>query len=398
MMAIRKSIGGYERRYYGLVEDILEGGKSRYSRTTILLDCLEASRFDHGAGDFHLRDEGLALVRMASTKGVWNRRFGLEALRPGDWVTFELDSGMGGPLAWELEATADYRRGPRRTVRSIRRLGPGARPVNGQKAAGDAELAYRLNESSNAARGSRPIVSGARMLARMPRSGDCKFIVLDVGQASAILIQQGARNIGLFDAGAPLWFNKGSVPLNLEPPPIARGFIFLSHWDWDHFDLGRRHLPYHQLDWYAPDQDVGFNTARFQAKLGKKLHFVQGPIVGRGFVLARGLGSDRNGSGYQLRYDRGHEAVLLTGDADYQMIDALMKAGITALSIPHHGGKGSAPPVGGTPGRAVASYGVPNRYGHPDETFLAAHGPQGWTVTRTATHGNVRRGHRQLYP
>jgi beta-lactamase superfamily II metal-dependent hydrolase len=207
---------------------------------------------------------------------------------------------------------------------------------------------------------------------RLGTAGRIEIIVLDVGQASAALIKRDGNPIGFFDFGAPIWFNKGSLPKAMSPPSVSGGFVILSHWDFDHFDLGRRHQPYRKLDWYAPDQPVGPNTARFQADLGNRLTFIDGPASGGGFSLERGTSTgvnDRNGSGYQLRFEKDGRAVLLTGDTGYDLIQTHMLAGVGALTVPHHAGRSdAAPPAAVDPWRAIASYGAPNSYRHP-------HGP-----------------------
>jgi hypothetical protein len=360
-----------EHRYYGLVEGVVEGAESSRSRSSLLFDCVSADRFDRDGRHVVKSDESLALVRTMSTERVWRDRFGIDALKPGDWVEFTLNVGSQGPLAWEMPAENGYLRGRVRSLSKIRRLGTGLEPD--PTASSDLLLATRLNRAVNILRANRKIVTPVALLQTLQNRGEpLSFVVLDVGQASAILIKRGNRDIGLFDAGAPVWFNRGSLRLPIKPPLLTGGFIFLSHWDWDHFDLGRRHAPYHALDWYAPDQEVGFNTARFQQLLGGKLTFIHGSFGLGGFRFAPGLSTDpkdRNGTGFQLRYDDGNQAVVLTGDADYAQIDTTMLKGATALSIPHHGGKGGPPPAAAGVARAVASYGVPNRYRHPASEF-----------------------------
>jgi hypothetical protein len=332
---------------------------------------------------------------------VWKERFNLGNLLPGDWVELELVPRIGGPMAWEMSALRGYRRGPRLTLRKIRRLGTGRDGAGPSDP--DPKLASRLYWSSENQRPKAPAFDPAAFLKRLkPVDGEpFRFIVLDVGQASAILIRRGDKNLGLFDAGAPLWFNKGSVDLGFKPPKLDGGFIFISHWDWDHYDMGRRHAPYHLIDWFAPDQHVGYNTARFQKSLGGRLHFVSGAF-GNGqpfsFTPATGPIGDRNNSGYLLCFDEDGERVLLTGDANYTAIPGALLQGVTALSVPHHGGAAAPPPGARGLARAVVSYGQPNSYRHPHAAHIDALEAANWTVKRTAQHGFWPRGNRQLYP
>jgi beta-lactamase superfamily II metal-dependent hydrolase len=96
-----------------------------------------------------------------------------------------------------------------------------------------------------------------------------------------------------------------------------------------------------------------------------------------------------------MHLEQGGEKVLLTADVGYNYMEAALKNGLTGVSIPHHGGNGSAAPPNGS-GIAAVSYGVPNRYRHPIENNLNAHSVAGWTVNRTAAHGLTSRGDRWL--
>ncbi|MDX1063874.1 hypothetical protein GOL45_16510 [Sinorhizobium medicae] len=397
------------QRYYAVVEDKIEALEGRnHSRSVLLLDGVDADRFE--SDDAAIDDpSALSLVRAMTTEHVWDDRHQLGNLTKGDWVEILLDDGGHAPMAWEMRADEEYRRRPKRSVRRIRRLG---RPVERDPEPGDRrDLVAGLHAQSNQARGRHrtvPFQSLADRLNANPNGKqDPKFAddicirIIDVGQASAALILRGDTPLALFDAGAPIWFNKGSVALGFEPPDLGGGFIFLSHWDFDHFDMGRRHTAWHTREWYAPDQTVSPNTALFQKKLGRYLTFVDGPLSVGGFRFERGISPDpldRNGTGYQLRYENDGHAVLLTGDTDYAYIEASMKAGLSHLCIPHHGGRGTVPPtpVGGT-GRSVVSYGLPNAYRHPHVPQIKAHETLGWSVSPTAAETRPR-GDRQLYP
>ena len=386
------------RRYYGVVEDKIEADGGGALRSTLLIDCVDAERFDTDRRAIN-DPSALALVRAMTTDHVWGDRMNAGNVAKGDWVAFELDDDGGAPLAWEMLAADDYRRGPKRSLRTIRRIGRAyAAAGPGQ----DDRLVRALQDASNAARGQHKTIPLTDLATRI--DGDpteqINIIVLDVGQASAALVRRGTRPIALFDAGAPLWFNKGSINLGLKPPALGDGFIFLSHWDFDHFDLGRRHTAYHAQDWFAPDQPVSPNTSLFQKKLGANLTFVDGTLSIGGFMFQRGTATDaldRNNTGYQLRYEAGMDAVLLTGDADYGSIEPAMLAGVTHLLLPHHGGKGSAPPKATGERHAVVSYGLPNSYRHPHATQMAAHRAARWRVLPTA-QCHIDRGNRLLYP
>jgi beta-lactamase superfamily II metal-dependent hydrolase len=373
----------------------------------MLLDGVDAKRFDET--EAAVRDpEALALIRAMSTDRVWQEDHELSQAAKGDWVEIRLNDAGGAPMAWEMKPTDDYRRGPKRSVASIRRIG---RPTaDGAATGADPELAMRLHSAIKAGPGRRP-VQALQNFAHlfMPigspdqsdQADNIEIVILDVGQASAAIIKRDGTPIALFDAGSPIWFNKRSLHRRFVPPELDKGVIFLSHWDFDHFDLGRRHPPWRQRVWLAPDQPVGPNTELFQRELGSQLTFVDGPLTIGGFRFERGTcldPADRNNTGYQLRYERANEAALLTGDADYAHIAPHMISGLTHLCIPHHGGRGTTPPAPvGSLGRAVVSYGTPNIYRHPHVPQLLAHERLGWEIVKTAQ--DVRpRGDRQLYP
>lgn len=394
------------KRYYALLEDMvgsIEG--NNYSRSHVLLDGVNADRFDESPSALN-DPSALSLVRAISTEKVWRSKHELGEVAKGDWVEITLHDGGDAPMAWEMRPDNDYRRDSKRSVEKIRRIG---RMLPDGGATGDnPELVTKLQTASTAARGDHRTIALQSLASRVvpalpPINGlDSKveIIVLDVGQANAILIRRDGVPVGLFDAGNPLWFNKRSLSRRFVAPYLGAGFIFLSHWDFDHFEMGRRQVAWHQNDWFAPDQSVGPNTALFQRLLGARLTFVDGPLVVGGFRFERGTcldHLDRNNTGYQMRYERDGAVVLLTGDTDYAHIAPHMKSGLTHLCIPHHGGRGTTPPSPvGNAGRAVVSYGLPNGYRHPFAPQVRAHRALGWSVTPTA-NCRVPRGDRILF-
>ncbi len=398
-MPIRKRLGGREpSRYYGVVDEVVEADpQNARTRSFLLIDSVRSNRFD-GEGAQALEDRSaLALVRAMSTPKRWEEQFHLGEVGKGDWLSFELDDSGDIPRAWELAADRNYASGPSRSIKSMRRMDG---PVDAQP--GDGALVKSLRTAASELLKKRPRVSADTVMQRLASTGNIEIILLDVGQASAALIRRDGKAIGFFDVGAPIWFNKGSMPKMMSPPVLRTGFVILSHWDFDHFDLGRRHKPYHALDWYAPDQPVGPNTARFQADLGAQLTFIDGPASAGGFSLARGTSiapNDRNGSGYQLRYEKDGRAVILTGDTGYDLILPAMLAGVGGVSVPHHAGRsGASPPISVAPARAIASFGLPNSYRHPHPQTLADHSNQGWHISPTASTSARRRGNRVLFP
>jgi hypothetical protein len=393
------------RRLYGFVDALEPSGRAddgpRY-RQSLLLDCVDAEAFDPQRAAIDA-NEALSLVRVLSTKRRLDQLYGAGDLKEGDWVEIELKREPGLPRAWSMPATQGYALQPATNLAGLTRLEPpgdaaGRMPSPSEKLALDLITAHLPTKQQE-------LVDLSTVLSRyatLPQ--EVKIVSLDVGQASCVAFVHQGEAIGFFDVGAPLPFNAKSMPSKFSLPPFGSGFVFLSHWDFDHFDLARRFSALRDLDWFAPLQPVGPNTSKFQRQLAN-LKFVRGSFVGSTGVRATPGSStdpnDRNGTGYSMRIDVGSSSVLLTGDTDYQFIDPKLLVDLTSITIPHHGGRGSDPPTPGRDqGRAVASYGAPNCYRHPNETHLTTHTARRWVVQRTATDPTTgpRRGNRLLHP
>lgn len=94
---------------------------------------------------------------------------------------------------------------------------------------------------------------------------------------------------------------------------------------------------------------------------------------------------------------RGSHISLLTGEVGYQWIATNLKRDLSRLGVSHHGGHGCENPTSAIPGgRAVVSYGVPNRYGHPINANIQAHIVAKWQMAHTAETPSGHRGDRWL--
>jgi beta-lactamase superfamily II metal-dependent hydrolase len=392
--------GPGSRRLYGFVDGVVEAEPdNKYSRQTLLLDCIDADAFD--ADPAALNDAAnLSLVQTATTRRRWDEDFGIESIEEGDWVQIELRKGPGQPRAWEMPYTAGYEPEGSTNVLDIVVLND----VDGSPGA---RLASACQLRSSEFRWESEAELGVEGMFEMV-SAPLRIVALDVGQASCNSIFSNGKPLVLFDAGAPLYRNQKSFrAVNPSDLPNESGIVLLSHWDFDHFDLGRRRQGLQQLTWFAPHQPVGPNTLEFQRSLGANLYFLQGSYSmkskGLQFDLKPGLATnpkDRNGTGYSLRIEDTGGNILLTGDAGYQQIDQGLLVDLAALTVPHHGGAGAAPPPpAAAPSRAVVSYGNPNCYRHPVAETIDAHDAANWQVEFTAKHGVFgRRGNRQVWP
>lgn len=408
-MAIRKrfATGGAGRRLYGFVDGVVKADpENPYSRETLLLDCVDAAAFDAAPETALAVDENLLLVRTVSTHRRWSEDLGLQAIHEGDWVVLTLEKRAGSPRAWALPAGNDYESEGPTNVSSIATLIDDG-DISEVPPGTDAPVGLRLRHHSRLRGKDRQVEDQGQLpLFLSLTRGKLEVVCLDVGQASCNVIREDGVPTACFDVGAPVYRNNKSFRARAVWPLPKSGAVILSHWDFDHFDLGRR-LPHLQtLSWFAPDQPVGPNTLRFQRKLGAQLKFLvgsySGVLPGGTFLLEPGLSTnpkDRNGTGYSLRINLHNAALLLTGDADYSMIPPTMCNGLTAMTVPHHGGTCSPPPSpNGTRGRAVMSYGLPNCYRHPVPATITALQPS-WDIHYTASHpGSPARGDRHLYP
>jgi hypothetical protein len=387
------------RYFYGFVEGMaLPIPGNKYSRFTLMLDAVDGVAFDDNPAAPR-EPEHLVILRIISTEQRMRHLFDFEVPKEGTWVRLTLGIKSDRPPVWFLSASNDFSgRVIRTNLVSIETLQDSGATPNLRRTIVD-EL-----ESFCTIKRPGPEVRSIRNV--KPPTERLHVRMVDVGQASCAAIHTERNSnssiIGYFDAGAPAFFHSKSFPafFNEDSRVPSSGFVVLSHWDFDHYSLAVTRLKNLQkLDWYAPRQKVGPNAAKFQTDLGGRLHFISGkkiPIT-RGLWLYRGLGppNDRNGSGYVMRLKQKDENVLLTADVDYAHIRMALKNGLTGLSVPHHGGNGSANPPTGK-GIAAVSYGLPNRYRHPIENNLLAHANAGWNIKRTAAHGHMPRNDRWI--
>ncbi len=385
------------RRLYGFVDSVIpaEDDNPR-SRLALHLDAVDADLFDADPLAIE-RDDALFLVRLLTTPDRLREFIGVDQAIPeeGSWVSLTTEKSPGSPRAWLIPSEGDVFGDPI--------------PTNAvEVATGDAldpDAVARLRAACTSPNTTRTEASDLRAFIALVPNETSRIEAIDVGQAACVAFLDRDLCVGYFDVGAPIFFNRGSFPRHLAHTPSSEGVIILSHWDFDHYALAYDHPILRTLKWYAPDQSVGPRTAKFQKSLGSNLNFISGSLDLGSFNLKRcnGPASDRNNSGYAMRVAYDGQAVLLTGDAGYHAIPTDLQSNLTAVMIPHHGGKGATPPPGPCAKHsvAVASYGLPNKYRHPCEDQLDLHDKGGWEIQRTARHGKppaTPRGNRKLLP
>lgn len=382
------------RQVFGFIDAVSEPRLP--ARLDLALDAVDAPAFE--AGTAQGRDyKHLCIVRVMSTAARLSQLFEIGAFLEGQWLRIDLEPRPGMPVAWVLPAEGDYG-GPvvRTNVVGLSRLvvdPPKVLPPS----LGAALVTWCASASSKASQQVASLLRAPPQAFAGAFGGRIHVRVVDVGHANCAALHvardPNAPILGYYDVGGPVFFHQRSAPPRFGLVESGRvpksGFVLLSHWDFDHYSLAvSRHTKALQaLDWYAPDQTVGPSASRLQANLGARLTFVRAPqqALGLGMSLHRGTApvSNRNGSGYALRLDQPRDAVLMPGDVAYDHIDPATKASLTSLAVTHHGGGGAGAPPPGS-GKAVVSYGLPNRYGHPDPAQLRAHSSVGWTLAHTA--------------
>jgi beta-lactamase superfamily II metal-dependent hydrolase len=359
--------------------------RSHYLRMDLAFDSIDVDRFERHVAN-NRQAEDLSIVRVMTTRRRFAEKFSLgEDIEEG-WYRLELSTSPDSPPAWQVSAAGNYL-GPIQRTNVV-----AIEPVSG---------ALRTALRS----GSRVSVSRSPQTSRVALPpADFHVRVVDVGHASFSAVHatrdtQG-KIVGYFDVGGPVFFHKATFPKSFrEGERVPRsGFVVLSHWDFDHYSLAVSKLvELQELHWYAPRQEVGFNAARLQANLSSRLKFIAARRVdiGPSLQLFRGLGTrtNRNDSGYVMLVKSGRGPVLLTGDVSYEKIPMRAKRGLVGICIPHHGGNGSEnPPTSATRATAAVSYGLPNRYHHPNEANLKQHASPHWHVERTAGSPTRLRG------
>jgi len=376
---------------YAFVDSISKPSErtSPYQRINLVLDVISAAAIESDRG--RTRDpKDLSIIRIMSTLNRLQTHFSVGDIAEGTWFYVSFQDKEGNPPAWILNAENDYS-GPIRRINLV-----GLQPLSmGAPNSPESKLFASLSELCNPTREQNTQNLKLSFMSELPRS-NYHVRVVDVGHAnfSAIHLSREPDSdiIGYYDVGGPVFFHHHTFPkLFAESGRVPKkGFVALSHWDFDHYSLALTKLKnLQQQSWYAPDQKVGPSAARLQYLLGTRLTLLVQPSfrILQGLNLWKGKGpmADRNASGYVLTASNRTTKVLLTGDVPYDMIPAKAKCNLSALSITHHGGSGSGTPPSpkkGT-GDAAVSYGLPNRYHHPDLTNLKNHAKVGWTVKPT---------------
>jgi hypothetical protein len=251
--------------------------------------------------------------------------------------------------------------------------------------------------------------------------------VMDIGQGGCnLLIDGNGRAATYFDVGMPLWFFTSSAPPNMRLPfPVAPSGpivsngnpntlnVVLSHWDWDHWRLGRAVPGLAALPWLVPNQAIGPVAFNFLLGLNAQVYQQNGPahLSLPNYTLHKCTPPQnanpamvQNNSGLAMEVNAvlptvnaPNDQVLLTGDANFPSLAApRVYPRLTGIGAVHHGSNAhGAPnnlpaPIGGA-GRIAYSYGVsPNGghpYGFPNPAAVVLYQAAQWTTQMSTGEG-----------
>ncbi|MGB4592760.1 MAG: ComEC/Rec2 family competence protein [Coriobacteriia bacterium] len=246
---------------------------------------------------------------------------------------------------------------------------------------------------------------------------ECRVIVLDVGQADAILVQDGGDTM-LVDAGADATtLRKALARYGVR----TLDAVVLTHDHDDHIGGFGGLVGVVRVGWvgYPDVEGAAFSSVRDTvARLTPRGRVILRAVsagqqwrVGDTAVRvlwppAGATGLATNDTSIVLEIDAGQVEVVLTGDAEEAAQAGMAEQGllhrVEVLKVPHHGSSNGLSQDGcaaWSPMLAVISVGTGNDFGHPASATLKMLARAGARVHRTDIHGDVvievtRRGYR----
>ncbi|HEV2860332.1 MAG TPA: ComEC/Rec2 family competence protein [Pyrinomonadaceae bacterium] len=264
----------------------------------------------------------------------------------------------------------------------------------------------------------KPYLERQRAEAPPPASGDeLKVVVLDVGQGDSILIVAPGGKTVLVDAGEPGDGKRILEALKRHGADHV-DLLIATHAHADHIgaaDEVIKGTPVGRV-LYSGVPNTTKNYEDFLKAIDeKKIELVraepgQNIEVGGGarlLVLApiqpfftkdelRSGGNEPNANSVVTRLDYGAFSMLLTGDAEAQTEDRMIRSGAnvraTVLKVGHHGSKYATSEdllKRGEYKAAVISAGPDNRYGHPSPEAMQRLKAAGVKVYRTDLQGEI---------
>jgi competence protein ComEC len=264
----------------------------------------------------------------------------------------------------------------------------------------------------------KPMWDRRREQAPPPASGEqLKVVVLDVGQGDSTLVVAPGGKTALVDAGEP---GDGKVILEaLKRHGVGQVDLFVAtHAHADHIGAADEvidKIPVGRVLYSGVPNPTKNYEDFLKAVERKNLELVRAEPgqtfeMGGGAVLRvlaptepffkkedlRSGGNEPNANSVVTRLDYGEFSMLLTGDAEAQTEDRLMRQGANlradVLKVGHHGSKYATSEEflrAGEFKAAVISAGSANRYGHPSQEVLDRLRQANVRVYRTDFQGEV---------
>jgi competence protein ComEC len=250
-----------------------------------------------------------------------------------------------------------------------------------------------------------------------PSGDELQVHVLDVGQGDSILIIAPGGKSVLIDASTP---GRGKTVLDaMKRYKLAQiDLLVATHAHADHIggadevlrgtkvprvlDSGVPNATKNYRDFLAAIKESG--AEYIAASPGQKFELGGGAVLN---VLApiqpffkkneiRSGGNEPNANSVVTRLDYGDFSMLLTGDAEAETEERMMKAGANVqarvLKVGHHGSRYASSDEFLRAGRfeaAIISDGADNRYGHPSQETLDRLKARGVKLYRTDLQGEI---------